>query len=114
MVKEREVVRSDFPTSAAHDLTGRLPREERQKTPTVHARQRIKFAMYVFGMCFVVFGCRALELAVWNDQGSAVHYATKDGPIKRLDIVDRNGEVLATDIPLPTLFADARFDMESG
>jgi len=106
--KEREVVNTNFPKTATHDLVGGLRREERSKPSAQNGRPRIKFAMYLFGLCFIIFGARALELTVLHEQGGITRSASNGGPTTRLDIVDRNGEVLATDIPLPTLYADAR------
>ncbi|HVL72975.1 MAG TPA: penicillin-binding protein 2 [Beijerinckiaceae bacterium] len=65
------------------------------------------------GLAFVVlFGAVAgklVVLAVWPDDSGAVRRATAAAiSSARPDIVDRNGEVLATDVKMVSVFADPR------
>jgi cell division protein FtsI (penicillin-binding protein 3) len=73
-------------------------------------RTRLLVAGIVFAVAFSAIGVRVLELAVLN--GDARDLATRaDGapPAQtRADIVDRNGHVLATTLPVASLYADPR------
>ena len=74
-------------------------------------RTRLLVAGIVFAVAFSAIGVRVLELAVLNG-GEGRDLATRaDGtpPAQtRADIVDRNGQVLATTLPVASLYADPR------
>src|SRR5581483_10763582 len=54
-------------------------------------------------------GARLVELAiVGDDRSSHVAAADFDDPVHRPDIVDRNGQVIGTDIVMASLYADGR------
>lgn len=79
---------------------------EEVRTPV---QRRISLALAVFAGCFALVGARLVELAiVGGDHGARVASADVVGPIHRPDIVDRNGEVMATDIVTASLYADGR------
>jgi cell division protein FtsI (penicillin-binding protein 3) len=71
--------------------------------------RRIFLAAAIFAACFSLVGARLVELAiVGGDRGPRVAAADIEDPIHRPDIVDRNGEVMATDIVTASLYADGR------
>ncbi|MBK1666813.1 penicillin-binding protein [Rhodovibrio sodomensis] len=74
-------------------------------------RTRLLVAGIVFAVAFSAIGVRVLDLAVLNG-GDTRDVATRaDGPPPvqtRADIVDRNGHVLATTLPVAALYAEPR------
>lgn len=77
--------------------------------PRTPVQRRISLALAVFAGCFALVGARLVELAiVGGDNGPQVASASFQGPVHRPDIVDRNGEVMATDIVTASLYADGR------
>lgn len=96
---------------AGHDSIAR----PRAKQPGSHGekrtatQRRIYLAITVFAGCFALVGARLVELAiVGGDGGGHVASANVQQVIHRPDIVDRNGEVMATDIVTASLYADGR------
>lgn len=80
--------------------------EEEIRTPS---ERRIFLALAVFAVCFSLVGARLVELAiVGGDRSPRLATAGEPEPIHRPDIVDRNGEVMATDIVTASLYADGR------
>jgi cell division protein FtsI (penicillin-binding protein 3) len=76
------------------------------RTPS---QRRIFISFAVFAACFSLVGGRLVELAVVGANRDAhVISAKAEDPIHRPDIVDRNGEVMATDIVTASLYADGR------
>ena len=75
----------------------------------VKARVRVGFAMVAFLAIYAVIGGRLIMFAVVGDSHSARRAAAQDAiATARPDIVDRNGEVLATDVKAPSLFGEPR------
>src|SRR5450755_3286792 len=73
------------------------------------ARARVGFAMLAFSVVYTVIGGRLVMFAVGSDGPSARRAAAQDAiATARPDIVDRNGEVLATDVKAPSLFGEPR------
>ena len=73
------------------------------------ARARVGFAMLAFAAIYAVIGGRLMMFAVIGDSHSARRAAAQDAiATARPDIVDRNGEVLATDVKAPSLFGEPR------
>jgi cell division protein FtsI (penicillin-binding protein 3) len=73
------------------------------------ARARVGFVMLAFAVVYAVIGGRLVMSAVGGDNHGARRTAAQDAiATARPDVVDRNGEVLATDIKAPSLFAEPR------
>jgi cell division protein FtsI (penicillin-binding protein 3) len=73
------------------------------------ARARVGFAMVAFAAVYLVIAARLVMFAVVGDNHAARRGASQDAiATARPDIVDRNGEVLATDIKAPSLFGEPR------
>ena len=72
-------------------------------------KARIGLAIAVFVIIFGVIGARLVMFATMTDN----HVARRGPPAERMaatrpDIVDRNGQILATDVNAPSLFAEPR------
>jgi len=75
----------------------------------VKARARVGFAILAFAVIYTVIGGRLVMFAIGADGPSARRAAAQDAiATARPDIVDRNGEVLATDVKAPSLFGEPR------
>ena len=73
------------------------------------ARARVGLAIIAFTAIYAVIGGRLVMFAVGADSRSARQAAARDAiATARPDIVDRNGEVLATDVKAPSLFGEPR------
>src|ERR1700719_3349913 len=73
------------------------------------ARARVGFAIVAFAAIYAVIGGRLIMFAINGDNHGARRAAAQDAiATARPDIVDRNGEVLATDVKAPSLFAELR------
>ncbi len=79
------------------------------KTAQDSTRGRIGLAMLGFSLLFVVFVGRLGQLALAPDHAATAWRSAQDAvAAARPDIVDRNGEILATDIRSVSLFAEPR------
>src|ERR1700726_1125124 len=75
----------------------------------VKARARVGFAILAFVVIYAVIGGRLIMFGLGGDNHGARRAAAQDAiATARPDIVDRNGEVLATDVKTPSLFAEPR------
>jgi len=73
------------------------------------ARARVGFAMLAFVAIYAVIGGRLVMFATGSDSHGGRRTAALDAiATARPDIVDRNGEILATDIKTPSLFGEPR------
>jgi cell division protein FtsI (penicillin-binding protein 3) len=73
------------------------------------ARVRVGLAIVAFVAIYAVIGGRLVMFAVGADGHGARQAAARDAiATSRPDIVDRNGEVLATDVKAPSLFGEPR------
>src|ERR1700742_203194 len=73
------------------------------------ARARVGLAILAFVAVYAVIGSRLVMFAIGADSHSARRAAAQDAiATARPDIVDRNGEILATDVKAPSLFAEPR------
>jgi cell division protein FtsI (penicillin-binding protein 3) len=70
---------------------------------------RLRLVGLAFVLLFGAVGGKLVVLAVWPDDSNAVRRATAAAiSSARPDILDRNGEVLATDVKMVSVFADPR------
>ncbi len=72
-------------------------------------RDRVFVIAVVFICCFLVLALRLVDLTVFKS--AEVSYARsqiRDESIDRAEITDRNGDVLATNLAVPSVFADTR------
>lgn len=100
------VVLAGYDAIARPRVPHELGEEEEIRTPS---ERRIFLALALFAVCFSLVGARLVELAiVGGDRGPRLAAAGEPDPIHRPDIVDRNGEVMATDIVTASLYADGR------
>ena len=73
------------------------------------ARARVGFAVLAFALVYAVIAGRLVMFAVGADSHGARRTASQDAiATARPDIVDRNGEVLATDVKAASLFGEPR------
>jgi len=73
------------------------------------ARARVGFAILAFAAIYAIIGGRLVMYATIGDSHGSRRTASQDAiATARPDIVDRNGEVLATDVKAPSLFAEPR------
>src|SRR5215813_9050453 len=73
------------------------------------ARARVALVILAFAAIYAVIGGRLVMFAIGADGPSARRAAAQDAiATARPDIVDRNGEVLATDVKTPSLFGEPR------
>ncbi len=73
------------------------------------ARARVGLAMIAFAAVYAIIGGRLVMFALGADGPNSRRAAQQDAvATARPDIVDRNGEVLATDVKTPSLFGEPR------
>jgi len=73
------------------------------------ARARVGLAILAFAAIYAVIGGRLVMFAIGADAHGARQAAARDAiATARPDIIDRNGEILATDVKAPSLFAEPR------
>ena len=73
------------------------------------ARARVGLAIAVFALIYAVIAARLVLYALSSDPAALRRVAANDAvATARPDILDRNGEILATDVRLPSLYAEPR------
>ena len=86
------------------------PRARMQESGRTPSQRRIFLSLAVFAACFTLVGARLVGLAIMGGGGEGAAIVASDTTqVNRPDIVDRNGEVMATDIVTASLFADTRY-----
>jgi cell division protein FtsI (penicillin-binding protein 3) len=76
---------------------------------SVKARARIGLAILAFAIVYAVIATRLVMFAATGDGHAARRGGGHDAvATARPDILDRNGQVLATDVRMPSLFAEPR------
>jgi cell division protein FtsI (penicillin-binding protein 3) len=76
---------------------------------TLQGQKRIRLIICGFALCFCIIAVRFGQLSLWPaaTPGDQTRLEVKE-KFPRPDIIDRNGVVLATDISIPSLYADPR------
>jgi cell division protein FtsI (penicillin-binding protein 3) len=69
---------------------------------------RVSWVMCGFLVLFVIIGGRLALLAVTPEEPDSIRHAGAVSRIARPDLIDRNGEVLATDVKTVSVFAEPR------
>jgi cell division protein FtsI (penicillin-binding protein 3) len=73
------------------------------------ARVRVGLVIIIFGLIYAVIAARLVMFAAFPDDRGGHHTASQDAiATARPDIVDRNGQILATDVKAPSLFGEPR------
>ncbi len=73
------------------------------------ARARVGLAIVAFAAVYLIIAVRLVTFAVVSDGRTAHRVVAGDAiATARPDILDRNGEVLATDVRVPSLYAEPR------
>jgi cell division protein FtsI (penicillin-binding protein 3) len=72
------------------------------------ARARLGLAMVGFAIIYATIAGKLMIFAVAPDSHAAKHGTSDAVATARPDILDRNGEILATDVKRPSLFAEPR------
>lgn len=72
-------------------------------------KSRVYFAMAAFAAAYIAIGARLVHLAEIDEPPSSAWISAQDSiSASRPDLVDRNGEILATDIKTASLYAEPR------
>ncbi|OJY03065.1 MAG: penicillin-binding protein [Rhizobiales bacterium 62-17] len=69
---------------------------------------RVRLITLAFGAVFVFLGAKLVWLGMKPEQNGLKRAATEASSRARPDIVDRNGDILATDIKIDSVFAEPR------
>ena len=89
-----------------------------ERDPLNTCKNRVAFAMFMFVLVYGVMAVRLFDLCIlsaaerkdpptqWAENNGT--YAVPESPIKRADIVDRNGTIIATSLPTVNLFANPK------
>ena len=73
------------------------------------ARVRVGLIVIMFGLIYAVIAGRLVMFAAFPDGRGGHRTASQDAiATARPDIIDRNGEILATDVKAPSLFGEPR------
>lgn len=106
------------PPSAATKAPLRLPLHRRLAQLALYGRNvdrerkcraRIGLALLVFSLIYAVIAVRLAAFAVAPDSHAGRRGGASDAvATARPDILDRNGEILATDVKVPSLFAEPK------
>jgi cell division protein FtsI (penicillin-binding protein 3) len=107
--KELTVVKATKPTEPWRQRLIRSLLYGKNVDRAAKARARVGFAILAFAAIYAVIGGRLVMYATIGDSHGNRRTASQDAiATARPDIVDRNGEVLATDVKAPSLFAEPR------
>ena len=73
------------------------------------AKARIGLAILAFSVIYLIIAARLVLFAIAPDPHAGRHAGSSDAvATARPDILDRNGKILATDVKVPSLFAEPR------
>ena len=101
-----------LPVVLAEPLRRRLLRSllyGRNSNRAAKARARVGLAIVAFAIVYCIIAVRLVMFAAVSDSRVAHRVVSGDAiATARPDILDRNGEVLATDVRVPSLYAEPR------
>ena len=87
----------------------RITLEGAAKAAMARTRSRLNFSIIAFGVVFAILFGRLVEVTMLREgQERKTARVETNVAYYRADIVDRNGEILATDLQSASLYADAR------
>jgi cell division protein FtsI (penicillin-binding protein 3) len=100
------------PAGGRHGAAERVSIEGQAKAAVEVGRHRLAITAGVFALAFCVIGARLVDLMALNGGAEAARFAAgRDAVaapvVQRADIVDRNGVILATNLPTTNLYANA-------
>ncbi|MBE89521.1 MAG: penicillin-binding protein [Rhodospirillaceae bacterium] len=77
-------------------------------------RTRLLITATILSFTFIAVGAKVVDLATLQDSQKTTkkHFATQPGNVARADITDRNGNIVATNLSMASLFADPRNILE--
>lgn len=85
-----------------------------RKDRSAKARARVAFIMMAFGAVFTIIAARLVTYAIVGDSHGGRRGVSQDATATaRPDIIDRNGEILATDVKAPSLYGEPRRIIDS-
>src|SRR5580704_18313897 len=81
----------------------------RDANRSAKARARVGLAIVAFAVVYSIIAVRLVMFGIASDSRTAHRVVSGDAiATARPDILDRNGEVLATDVQVPSLYAEPR------
>ena len=77
-------------------------------------RTRLLITATILGFTFIAVGAKVVDLATLQDSQKTAkkQFVTQPGNVVRADIIDRNGNIVATNLSMASLFADPRNILE--
>ena len=116
MTRRRKTTGQRKPLPAVVLRHGRIEMEGTAKQAIETGRTRLVIAGAIFALAFAIVGARLVDLAMLTDGNEpriahapiVEHFATE-----RADILDRNGELLATSLITASLYADPALVLDS-
>ncbi len=82
-----------------------------EKDPLAICKNRVLFAVLCFCAVYLTIALRLFDLCImpaWQDVDDARPAKFAQNPIRRADIIDRNGTIVATSLPTVNLYANPR------
>ena len=115
---------SELSVRTWRDAAGEMSRDEgveklsarQARRPLETARTRLLVAGAIFALCFVILGGRLVQLSLLGDGRDTARTAEHQGAmltLQRADIVDRNGALLATNLPSQSLYVDPNLVLDA-
>lgn len=113
----REDAPAPLTERAAVSAARRVALKDEERSALEDGRSRIAAVGLAFAVGFVILGLRSADLALLDKDGDSHAQVAEAESAKRggrADIVDRNGEILATTLDTHSLYADPRKVWDAG